>query len=453
MNKTKKGFELCRTAAVCGVLALSAGCAAIRDARVAQKTLGNGEKVVRFEETGLPSDRPIAMPELENVALLYNPAVSQARQAVILAQLAVRDIDASYIPVIDASAGYTLSTSNTEFDGGSFSMDGEGSIGLTLNMLVYDFGRTRAAAREAVAELSAAERDARSAELQAVYNVRKACFDLKRAVELNAVAEDSVAQYAEHLKQTRDRFDVGTVNSYAVTKAEFDWNNSILELVTTSNNVKTAAASLNLAMGFAEYPVYEVGECSVDGYDGVGIEDLMNIARTNSPALASAVASAEAAGYYVDRMIAEFFPSLSAGIDFSAGGGSFPLVWNTAIGGSVVQSVFSAGRRGRDVERAVAQLRIARSKAAEAELDLYNKLTVAVLDSERASRQLEVAMDSERMAEENYRIVSENYNVGRASELERSDAQLALYSARAASVSARYDWFDSQIAISLLIGD
>ena len=57
------------------------------------------------------------------------------------------------------------------------------------------------------------------------------------------------------------------------------------------------------------------------------------------------------------------------------------------------------------------------------------------------------------MAEENYRIVSQSYDVGKASELERSDAQVALSAAKAAVVTAKYDYYDSQILVSRLIGE
>ena len=105
------------------------------------------------------------------------------------------------------------------------------------------------------------------------------------------------------------------------------------------------------------------------------------------------------------------------------------------------------------IEAAVAQLRIARSKVAQEELSLHNSLITAVLASIRAQQQLKVAIESRDLAEENLRIVDERYSVGKASELERSDAQVALSSAKATVVSAKYDYYDSQILISRLIGE
>ena len=50
-------------------------------------------------------------------------------------------------------------------------------------------------------------------------------------VELLGVAAESEASYATHLQQMRDRFDVGAVNSYAVTKAAVDASNARLSAV------------------------------------------------------------------------------------------------------------------------------------------------------------------------------------------------------------------------------
>ena len=56
-------------------------------------------------------------------------------------------------------------------------------------------------------------------------------------------------------------------------------------------------------------------------------------------------------------------------------------------------------------------------------------------------------------AEENFEVVSSRYDVGKASSLERTDAQVAVTGARANVISARYDWFDAKILLARLVGD
>ena len=438
-----------------GLAVLSAaGCASVRNARDAQDgtSILDGERIASFAESGIDTSAPVSVAQLESAALRFSPALLQARQGVILAQLGVKDVDSALIPTLDANAGYTLQTSNyapaTETD---WSLDDSINVGASLNWLLYDFGRTRAAAREAVQDLAAAEYGLAAAEDGVVYGVRRASFALLRAIELYGVALESESAYADHLQQMRDRFDVGAVNSYAVTKAAVDASNARLASVTSSNAVLTCRANLDLALGIAESPVFELVASEMPDFSGRGVDDLMAVARTTAPALAAARANAEGARHAIDKTIADLYPSLGLSIQLT-GSGSDDFLWNLIGAGNVAQSVFAAGRNRRAIDRAVANFRIARSKAVQAELELYNALSVAVLDGERARQQLEVALESERMAQENYDIVNERYEVGKASELERTDAQVALSSAKAATVSARYDSLDAQIAIAKLIG-
>ena len=208
-----------------------------------------------------------------------------------------------------------------------------------------------------------------------------------------------------------------------------------------------------MALGLENAPELEIEDGGIATYEGLGVAELMDIARTNSPALASLRASAEGASYYVDYTVANLYPSLGLTIQYQASYDDSTLLWTLTGAGQLSQSIFCAGRKKRMIEAAVAQLRIARAKVAEEELSLHNSLVTAVLASVRASQQLEVARQTLDMAKENFDIVSQRYEVGKASELERSDAQVALSSAKASVVSAKYDYYDSQILISRLIGE
>ena len=134
---------------------------------------------------------------------------------------------------------------------------------------------------------------------------------------------------------------------------------------------------------------------------------------------------------------------------------SYDEDWISQLVGTaaLTESIFSAGRKRRAIEAAVAQLRIARSAVAAEELALFNQLTAAHLDATRATDQLNVARESSQLAQENYDIVAARYEVGDASELERTDAQVALTGAKAAEVSAQYDYYDAQVKIANLIGE
>lgn len=431
--------------------ALLAGCTTVREARRAQRE--DAERTVRWAETPFAArEGDLAMEELAEWARTNAPAVVQARQDVVQAQIALRSVKAAFIPVVDGSIAYTYASKN--IDPHDTKWDGDGTWGgnVSLNWLLYDFGRTRASTRRAVAALAAADQTERAAENGAVYGVRAACFALRRAEELHRVAVETSESYRLHRDQTKDRFDVGAAMNYEVSKAEVDYQNALLSEISASNAVETARASLALALGLAESPRIALGDCSFpEMTNDVGA--LMAVAATNAPALAALRAAADAAKDYVDWTICDLYPNLSFRLSFDAKGDSSPLLWNYAAVPAVAQTLFSAGAKNRQIETAVAQLRAARSKLAEAEQQLFNQVLTATLSADRARKSLAVAEAALAASKENFDVVSSRYDVGKASALERTDAQVALSSAEAAVVTARYDLQDTQILLARLIGE
>lgn len=431
-----------------------AACSTVREAREAQKPENRlqGERTVAFSEFGHREGSTLSLADLESIAAVANPKIFQARQAVISARLAVQDIRADYLPTADASASYSRGTNNETKRGQSFHSRGSDKIALSTDLLVWDFGKTDAALAKAVAELLAAEKDLAAAENRVRYDVRKAYFELRRSIELASVAGQAVEQYREHLAQMRVRRAEGTGTKYACTKAEVDYNNALLDHISKANNVKTARATLNLALGFAESPAYELGGNAMGTFDE-DAETLLALAREREPGLAALVAQEKAASAYVDKTVADLYPSLGLSISatFTGDDLDMPKIWNLIGAGTLTQNIFNGGRNVRAIENAVAELRIARSKVAAYEQDLYAKITEAALTLSRAKKQYEVAGISERAARENFDIVTEQFNVGKASSLDRTDAQVSLTEARAATVAAEYDYREAIAAIAYLV--
>lgn len=129
-----------------------------------------------------------------------------------------------------------------------------------------------------------------------------------------------------------------------------------------------------------------------------------------------------------------------------------PAIWNIAGGAEMVQNIFNGNRNMNAIEQAVSELRSARSQISEYEQKAYAELTTAHLNLEKSKKQYEVALAAEKVAKENLDLVTERFNVGKASALERTDAQVSYTSAQADAVSAKYDWQDALATIAYLTG-
>ena len=129
-----------------------------------------------------------------------------------------------------------------------------------------------------------------------------------------------------------------------------------------------------------------------------------------------------------------------------------PAIWNIAGGAEMVQNIFNGNRNMNAIEQAVSELRSARSQISEYEQKAYAELTTAHLNLEKSKKQYEVALAAEKVAKENLDLVTERFNVGKVSALERTDAQVSYTSAQADAVSAKYDWQDALATIAYLTG-
>lgn len=431
------------------------GCETVKLARQAQREDDRlpGEATVTAAAAGLAGDTRQSLTNLERVALLYHPSIVQAQQAVLSAQLGCRITRASGLPQLSASGGYDRSTSNSQGGHGSTLMSGSWSGSASLDLLLYDFGKLDAEKRQSLETLVAAEQQLRSTELDVVFSVRSAFFELHRSAELYRVACESEKQYAEHLVEARTMVEVGTRRRYDITKAEVDWGNAALDVIATSNTLVTARAKLGRSLGLAEYPAFGVQLDLMPQMPAPSVPELMARARGRDPSLAVLRARARSASAYVDQMVAELYPDLSLSGDYRLSGHDFPFAWNYSWGLRISDTLFNGFRNTSRIRDAVTSLRKARASVADAEQTLYLNLVSTVAEYESARKRLEIAELIARQARENRDIVNEQYRIGLSSSIERTDAEVTFTKAQSDVVRARYDAQAAQAHISRLAGD
>lgn len=408
---------------------------------------------VTAADAGLTGSHPHSLTNLEQIALQHHPSILQANQAVESARLQCRMTHSGRLPQLSTSAAYNRTTKNSQGRSSSTEMQGSWSGSLGLDLLLYDFGRLDAEERQAREALIAAEEQLRTAELEVVYAVRTAFFELHRNVELYSVARETENQYAEHLEEARVMVQVGTRRQYDATKAEVDWGNATLDVITVSNAVVTTRAQLNRALGLVEFPTYSITDDTMPPRPEPNISELMELSRESAPSLAVLRARSRAASFYVDQTIAELYPDLSLGSSLNLSGRGFPLTWNFSWAARLAQDLFTGYRKTDRVKDAVTQLRIARAREADAEQTLYLDLVNALAQYKSARKRLEISQIIERQAKENREIVNEQYRVGLSSSIERTDAQVAVTQAQADVVRARFDEQAAQARIARLVGE
>src|SRR5579862_5753404 len=271
-----------RSLAVLAGLALL-GCADIDAANKVQdpESRRDGERTVPAESLGLGSGTRLTIDQGLQIALKNNPNVAITRALVEHSEAVLEEVNAGYLPQIAFSADYRWEKNGGAGNGttvgskigpnsGIIQTNG-GNIGLT--QMIYDFGRTNAARRQAYAQFSAAHTDLASAENDLVFNFRQAFFNVLKQDELVRVGEETVRQFEKHLEQVRGFVEAGTRQKYDLTKAQVDLGNAQLTLVKARTGLTVAKATLNNTLGLASDPLYTLEHPGPSGPWGMSFAD------------------------------------------------------------------------------------------------------------------------------------------------------------------------------------
>ena len=458
-----------RTAiAVFGVAFAAAGCSVFKEAHREQEAVA--PKGIGERESGAAAldfkGRELSW--LVDFAMTNRPSVVAARLAVDDARFALKQLaaDAPVIsdtpwtsPDVSLSGGHSESSAGTKLKDHKFSTDGGASAGISLDLLIWDFGRYDAKAKAQAERVVAAELALVNEGFKVFGEVAKAYFTVMENHALLQVSFTNVAQFAAHLAQAEERLKAGEVNRLDVLRARLDLAKANERSVAASNDYTTAGAELMRALGvdacrgtFDEVigtPPGDLSHVTRQFADTkFGVAEAFDSARTNAPALRVARARLRAASHEVDAALADMLPSVSFNASFSWADPLWYLKW----GFSGVQTLFQGFRKTAAVDRAVVSMRSSAAAVDEAEQELSANIELAVAVRDNAVEARRTARVSVRSARENLQMVEEQRSVGDVSRIELSDSISEYSAALGSRVSAFYNGQRAEAALFALLG-
>ena len=376
-------------------------------------------------------------------AATNRPSLVSARLAVSNALLELASVTSDRALQMSLSGGYSQATHNSGPHFSGHQRRGKGTGEVSVDLLIYDWGRIDAREHRARENLVAAQRDLADAELGVFDEVAQAYFAVLRNDALLEVARTNEFMLAEHLRQAESLFDAGEAKKLDVLKARVDLSDAHMDTITASNDVVTAGAEFLRALGLSgtgleRADVLEpVPDCldlgrAVFAETTAPAEESLDLARTNAPSLMVLRAKLRAASAQVDYAIADLLPEIT----FSSALSFVDPTWNWSWGFRAVQSLLDGYRRRTAVDQAVVAMNQAWAAVETAEQKLAYDLSVATAARDRARESLETARIEVEQARENYENVEMQYRVGDASRLDFTDAAGKLTAALGARVKA-----------------
>jgi len=380
-----------------------------------------------------------------DIALKNQPAIVAAREGVNAGQGRVTQATSPYLPQVSASTGYSESRSLGGALGDSISKSYATS--LSINQVIYDFGKTGSTLDAARLGTRSLERDLERVVQETILNVKQSYFALLAARKLLVVAQKTVEQAESHLKQAEAFFRSGSKPRFDVTRAEVEVNNAALGLINGKNNVRLSTISLCNVMGIDPSSDVDIDDILSAPASIPPMEQALTESLKNRPDMLKAGADIDAARATVKANQSNYLPTLSANGAYSWAHGTSEMgpyngdiqnSWNAGV--TLSMPLFEGGLTNGKVSEAKANLRTLEAQRSTLRQSIVVELNQAYADIESATARMAVMELSLKKAQESLDLAQGRYEDGVGPYMEITDAQVASVSAETNHVQALYDY-------------
>ncbi len=323
---------------------------------------------------------------------------------------------------------------------------------ITLNQVVYDFGKTSSQVKINKLSTDASRFDLTNVQETVVLNVKQAYYNVLQAQRNRDVSKQSVDQFRQHLDQARGFFEVGTKSRFDVTKAEVDLANGQVSLIAAENQVRLAVVALNSAIGIPSAPDYRLEDALFYTKFDLPFEDALTQAYAQRPDLLAQIKRKDASKESISLARKGYLPVLTANGTYEYTGFDFPLQKEWTYGLSLSIPIFNGLLTRYQVMEAQANLGTASASEQSLRLDIYSQIQQGYVNLRDASERITASELAVRQARENVDLANGRYETGVGSPLEVTDAIVAQSNAELTYAAALRDYKTAQAAIEKAIG-
>ncbi len=294
---------------------------------------------------------------------------------------------------------------------------------LSANMLLFDFGKTKATADSAQKNYESSRLDAETTIETVIYNVKVAYYNMIFAKIQKSVYEETVKDYELQLKQARAYFDIGKKAKIDVTYAEYNLGKAKLNLIKAKNTEELAAVELANAVGIPELAGVVLKDSLNNKEYMVNFADLIQTAQESRPSLLSAKKRMDAAELNVRSAKRMFTPDISAFGSYQYGGREINNDYGYQAGVQLQYSGINLMYLKKQVEEANAAYRKYAADYDKEKQDVYLEVKSSYINLMNSHDSIAVAKLALQQAKEQQYQAFRRYQVGLGDAIEFKDSE------------------------------
>ena len=370
------------------------------------------------------TNRIMKVDECVKIALEKHPLIHLAMSNSEIYKSRIAQAWANYFPTFSAGLSYSrndMQVANFAFPTQKYDMFYTPTV--SANMLLFDFGTTKAQADLAKNTYESSQFQLQNSINTVIFTVKQSYYNLLFAQQQVKVYEDTVADYTLHLEQAKAYYDIGTKAKIDVLTAEHNLGKAKLGLIQAKNTLKIAYVQLSNAMGTPDVSDYDVtDDLTTKAYD-IQVEDAVNTAFETSPELQAAKKKADASGILVRASKRAFLPDVRGFGGYTRGGKKIDTDYGYQFGAELAYKNVNLLLLKKQVDEARATYKKDLADFENTKQNIYFEVKQAYINLTNAQESIVVAKLSMDQAKEQYDQASGRYKVGLGDAIELKDAE------------------------------
>lgn len=415
--------------------------------------------VSTYAQTGQPQ---LSLEQARALALKNHPQVLAANALYLRSGQIIREARSSYYPTFNGDITGAQAEVNSRIGAGVINASrlfNHAGTGLTLTQLITDSGRTKNLVANANFQSQASQEDYRATRYDIILGVDQAYYEVLLSQQLVKVAHETVNTRQTVVDQVSELAKNKLRSDVDLSFAQVNLADAKLMLLRAQDRLETAYATLAQALGTQQPVEYQLSDQPMPPQPAETPDPLIQEAFKNRPELASMrfQQAADQKFAYAERDLKR--PT----INLTAVGGALPYI-EPGVANPNIPLTYESVAVNMEIPIFNGHLFSARQRAAEDQLiatiehfrDLQDRIARDVRASwahAKTSFQA-IAATQQLLTQANLalNLAQGRYNLGLASIVELTQAQLGQTTAEVDNLNAKYDYQDANAALQYTLG-
>jgi outer membrane protein TolC len=309
--------------------------------------------------------------------------------------------------------------------------------GVTLHQHIWDFRQTqhRIEASRAQAQASGFAHTGQREDV--ILTVKVAYYTVLIQQLVKTEAEHRLRTLEKRLEQIEGLFNIGRRSKAELTQVRMNLDQSKLTLATARHDTESARIQLAAAMGLSTALPYELTpEVDHDQRD-VDLKDELQSALAHRSELRQQDAHLAALNAQAAAAKQSVYPTIFGRLAYRIEGEGAEQP-GFVVGIGIQGTIFDGFATAAKAQEAKAQVRRAEAEMVVKKQQIAMEVQQAILRWQLAAEHIQVTQHSQREAEENLQVMTEQFRLGRISAVELAEAEWLVASATSQHVQSIY---------------